>query len=42
LLQSRGYEGLVMGTVVFQDENHLSVGSAMIARTLRVLYGKQR
>jgi predicted alpha/beta superfamily hydrolase len=42
LLQSRGYEGLVMGTVVFQDETHLSVGPAMIARTLRVLYGKQR
>jgi predicted alpha/beta superfamily hydrolase len=42
LLRSRGYQGLVMDTVVFQDETHLSVGPAMIARTLRVLYGKRR
>jgi hypothetical protein len=42
LLRSRGYQGLVMDTVVFQDETHMSVGPAMIARTLRVLYGKRR
>jgi predicted alpha/beta superfamily hydrolase len=42
LLRSRGYHGLVMDTVVFQDETHTSVGPAMIARTLRVLYGKRR
>jgi predicted alpha/beta superfamily hydrolase len=42
LLRSRGHQGLVMDTVVFQDETHLSVGPAMIARTLRVLYGKRR
>jgi len=42
VLGSRGYHGLVMDTVVFQGETHTSVGPAMMARTLRVLYGKRR
>jgi len=42
LLGSRGYRGLVMDTVVFQDETHTSVGPAMVARTLRVLYGVRK
>lgn len=42
VLGSRGYQGLVMDTVVFQGESHTSVGPAMMARTLRVLYGKRR
>ncbi len=39
---SRGYQGLVMDTVVFQGETHTSVGPAMMSRTLRVLYGKRQ
>jgi predicted alpha/beta superfamily hydrolase len=42
LLGSRGYQGLVIDTVVFQGETHTSVGPAMLARTLRVLYGRRR
>lgn len=42
VLRSRGYQGLVLDTVVFEGESHTSVGPAMMARTLRVLYGKQR
>jgi hypothetical protein len=42
LLGSRGYQGLVMVTVVFQGETHTSVGPAMMARTLRVLYGARK
>lgn len=37
-LRSRGYEGLTVDAVVFQDETHTSVVPAMMARTLRVLY----
>ena len=42
VLGSRGYQGLVLDTVVFEGESHTSVGPAMMARTLRVLYGKRR
>ena len=42
VLGSRRYQGLVIDTVVFQGESHTSVGPAMMARTLRVLYGKRR
>lgn len=42
LLGSRGYRGLVMDTVVFEGETHTSVGPAMMARTLSVLYGVRR
>ncbi len=42
VLGSRGYQGLVMDTVVFQGESHTSVGPAMMVRSLRVLYGKRR
>jgi len=42
LLGSRGYQGLVVDTVVFEGETHTSVGPAMMARTLRVLYGRRR
>jgi predicted alpha/beta superfamily hydrolase len=41
-LSSRGYQGLVVDTVIFQGETHTSVGPAMIARTLSVLYGVRR
>lgn len=37
-LRRRGYEGLTVDAVVFQDETHTSVVPAMMARTLRVLY----
>jgi predicted alpha/beta superfamily hydrolase len=42
LLGGRGYRGLVMDTVVFQGETHTSVGPAMMARTMSVLYGLRR
>jgi hypothetical protein len=38
ILRSRGYEGLTVDAVVFEDETHTSVVPAMVARTLRVLY----
>jgi predicted alpha/beta superfamily hydrolase len=42
LLGSRGYQGLVLDTVIFAGESHTSVGPATVARTLRVLYGARR
>lgn len=39
VLRSRDYAGLFVDTVVFQGESHGSVVPAMMARTLRVLYG---
>jgi predicted alpha/beta superfamily hydrolase len=41
-LRSRGYAGLAVDVVVFQDETHGSVVPAMVARTLRVLYAPRR
>lgn len=40
-LRSRGYEGLTVEAVVFENETHTSVGPAMLSRTLRVLYPSQ-
>ena len=40
VLRSRGYSGLTVDAVVFQDENHASVVPAMVSRTLRSLYGR--
>ena len=40
-LRSRGYEGLTVDAVVFEDETHTSVVPAMVSRTLRVLYPRR-
>ena len=42
VLRSRDYGGLFIDTVVFEGETHGSVGPAMLARTLRVLYAPPR
>jgi predicted alpha/beta superfamily hydrolase len=40
-LRSRGYEGLTVYDVVFEDETHTSVVPAQVSRTLRVLYPRR-
>jgi predicted alpha/beta superfamily hydrolase len=40
-LRSRGDAGLAVDVVVFEGETHGSVGAAMVARTLRVLYASR-
>jgi predicted alpha/beta superfamily hydrolase len=40
-LRSRDYAGLSVDVVVFEGETHGSVGPAMVARTLRVLYASR-
>jgi len=41
-LWSRKYKGLNLSTHIFEGETHMSVGPAMISRTLRVLYGVKK
>jgi hypothetical protein len=41
-LRSHNYKGLNLTSHIFEDENHMSVVPAMISRTLRVLYGKNK
>ena len=41
-LRGRGYAGLTVDAVVFDDETHTSVVPATVARTLRVLYAPRR
>ncbi len=41
-LRSHNYKKLNFTSHIFEDENHMSVVPAMISRTLRVLYGKNK
>ena len=40
-LESRGYEGLELTTMVFEDETHTSAIPGTYSRAFRILYGRQ-